>query len=299
MNKLLYKILGKILNINLVFFSKHFKILFSLYIYNKLTGKILNLRNPKNFNEKLMWLKLYYNNPLIIKCTDKYLVREYIEEKGLSNILNKLYDIYSSIEEIDFEKLPNQFVLKANHGAQYNIICKNKSLLDIEKTKNTLDNWLNSVYGLEYGEWHYSKITPKIICEKYLQPIKGATSIVDYKIHCFNGRPYCFLVAYDRTSKSKKLSSYDLQWKRISLLKEEGKEEFTRPKTLDDMILSATILSKPFPYVRVDFYEINDKLYFGELTFTPHGGIMISYKEEALEIMGTQLILPEKTIFRI
>jgi len=245
-----------------------------------------------------MWLKLYYYNPLITRCTDKYLVREFIQDMGVNNILNELYGVYISVEEINFEELPNQFVLKATHGCGYNIICRDKTNLDIEKSKEKLNAWMDSVYGLKSGEWHYSEITPKIICEKYLKHFDSSSSVLDYKIHCFNGKPFCFVIGYDRTEKSAKFSSYDLQWQRLDFLKEEG-DNIPIPKNLDIMIEVATVLSKPFPYVRVDLYEIEGRLYFGELTFTPMGGMQTPYKDKTLDLMGEQLILPKKNKSRI
>ena len=297
--RLFYKVIVIIFRRNPEFFSKYFKVLFSKYIYYRFTGKYLNLKNPKSISEKIMWLKLYYKNPLIPRCTDKYLVRQYLENKGLSHLLNELYGLYNSVEEINFDELPNQFVLKATHGCGYNIICRDKSSLSIAETKQKLKTWMNSVYGLMYGEWHYSEITPKIICEKYLSSLDSSSSIVDYKIQCLNGKPFCFLIVYDRNEKAVKLSSYDMHWQRIDFLKKEG-GELAQPQNLELMIQAAALLSNPFPYVRVDFYEIEGRLYFGELTFTPLGGMQdLDYKDETLDLMGKELVLPERNRSRI
>ena len=298
-NKLYHKVLAKIFSKRKEFFSENFKVLYSKYIYYAFTGKYLNLRNPQSISDKIMWLKLYYTDPLINQCTDKYAVREYIINKEASHLLNDLYGVYNSVEDINFDELPNQFVLKATHGCGYNIICKDKNSLNLFETKEKLNTWINSVYGIKYGEWHYSEIKPRIICEKYLSELDNSKSIIDYKIQCFNGTPFCFLIVYDRSQRPVKLSSYDLKWNRLNLLKEEG-EDLPPPENLDLMVKYAAKLSAPFPYVRVDFYEIKGKLYFGELTFTPLGGMQdIDYTDDTLILMGNQLKLPEKNTTRI
>lgn len=298
MNRLVFKIMQKIYYRYPEFISRNFKVLFSKCIYFSYTGNHLDLHNPRNINEKTMWLKLYYKNPLIAKCTDKFLVREYVEEKGLSEILNELYGVYNSVDEIDFNKLPDQFALKATHGCGYNIICNNKKNLNIEESRKKLKLWLNSVYGIKSGEWHYSEIVPKIICEKYLDHTENWTSIADYKIHCINGKPYCIMNYYNRTEHSKMRTSYNLNWERINILKNEA-DDCEKPQSLDSMINIAKILAEPFPYVRVDFYEINGQLYFGELTFTPLGGMQTIFTDEALNLMGKELVLPKKNKIQI
>lgn len=275
------------------FFSKNFKVLYSKYIYHVFTNNYLDLKNPKNISEKIMWLKLYYTNPLIPKYSDKYSVREYLQDLGLSSLLNDLLGVYNSIDEIDFDELPNRFALKATHGCGYNIICNDKSKLNIEDSKNKLKHWLNSVYGLRYGEWHYSQIVPRVICEKYLDHPDNSTSIIDYKILCMNGRPFCFVVYKNRKGHNKMRTSYDLNWIRINILKEES-DDIEMPKNLALMVQVAELLAKPFPFVRVDLYEIEGQLYFGELTFTPNGGILTIFTDEASNLLGEQLVLPKK-----
>lgn len=263
--------------------------------YLKKTGKILSYSRPRTINEKLLWLHRYWKNPLIVKCTDKYLMREYIKDCGCDKLLLQLYGVYDNGNEIDFDSLPSSFVLKCNHGCGYNILCKDKSHLDIEKTRKQLNTWLSEKYGEETQESHYSKIVPKIICEEYLE-IDSGKSLVDYKIHCINGEPICFLCCSEREPLKHKvvLSSYSLDWQRLSLLKTEGEKDIPKPLHLKEMIEYASILSKPFPYVRIDFYYINNTIYIGELTFTPAANIMSYYKDSTLEMMGDKLVLPEK-----
>ena len=244
----------------------------SIVFYNRYHKKKINLKNPQLFNEKLVYLKLKnIKNPLIIKCTDKYLVREYVEEKGYHDILNDLIEVYDKVEEIEWKKLPNKFVLKCNHGCGYNIICTDKNKLNIKECKNKLRKWMNTKYGYETVELHYTYIKPKIICEKFLDI--GTNKLpTDYKIYCFNGRPKLILVMNDREKNIKK-EFYDLQWNLVHLRDNDQvpKKLTEKPKNLNEMLACAAKLSEPFEFVRVDFYNIKDKIIFGELTFTPAG----------------------------
>lgn len=240
-----------------------------LYIYD--THEIPHLKNPKNFNEKMTNLKLTYkDNQLISQCADKYEVREYVKSKGLENTLNELYFVYDNPNEIDFEKLPEKFVLKCTHGCGYNIICNDKSKIDIEKTKKKLGKWQKEKFGLATTELHYTNIKPRIICEKYLCDESGKLPI-DYKIYCFYGVPKCILVCSDRETETKG-SYYDLSWNRLNYETESFsyRKNIEKPKNLDKMIEYATKLSQGFDFVRVDFYNDDGKIIFGELTFTPY-----------------------------
>ncbi len=241
-----------------------------------------------------MWLSRYWQDPRKSEYADKVLVREYVKKSGFEDILLPIYGIWDTADKIDFNLLPNQFVLKCNHGCGYNIICKDKSTLDKNAAKQQLSKWLNEVYGMSYYEIHYAKIRPLAFCEKYLSSLEK--SVIDYKIHCINGNPFCFLLCYNRDDSKDEvsLSSYSLAWEHLDYLKKEGRINISRPKNLEKMIKIASILSKPFPYVRVDLYEIEGVVYFGELTFTPHGNIMDYYKDEVLLKMGELLKLPKK-----
>ncbi len=156
--------------------------------YKLATGKKLNLKNPQNLNEKLQWLNLYTYDERKVKCADKYLAREYITKHGFGEFLPKLIGVYENVDDIDFEKLPEKFALKCTHGAGFNIICKNKDMLDIEKSKKDLNKWLHTDFGISAGEMHYSKMKPKIICEEFLDGLDNEVPI-DYKFFCFNGVP--------------------------------------------------------------------------------------------------------------
>lgn len=240
-----------------------------LYLFR--TKKWPNLKNPKTFNEKATLLKLnnYNNDRLVIKCADKYAVREYINDNGCINILNKLYGVYDNFDEINFNKLPNKFVIKCTHGCAYNIICSDKKNFNIDEARNKVNGWMKEKYGYATTELHYTKIYPRIIIEKYLCDRNGKMPI-DYKFYCFNGKVECVLVCSERDDKLK-LSYYDTSWNRLNYEKKEwsSKKEIKKPKNLDEMIKYAEKLSKEFPFVRVDFYDDDNKIIFGELTFTP------------------------------
>ncbi len=251
-----------------------------LFIYK--THKKPNLKNPKTFNEKTTKLKLTYkDNMLVSQCADKYGVREYIKSKGLENILNELYLVCDTPEEIDFSKLPDKFALKCTHGCGYNIICDDKNKLNIEKAKKKLKKWLKEKCGLASTELQYLNIKPRIICEKYLCTEKGKLPL-DYKIYCFKGKPECILVCSEREKKLK-LSYYDLNWKRLEYETEcwSAQKDIDKPKNLEKMLDYASKLSEDFEFVRVDFYNDEGKIIFGELTFTPAACCAPYYTEKA------------------
>lgn len=244
----------------------------SKMLYRMKTGEKLNLEKPVKFNEKLMWLKLnrYENDKLVAKCSDKYEVREYIKEKNCEKILNELYGVYEDANEIKWDELPERFVLKCTHGCQYNIICTDKSKLNIDKTKKILNKWLKEKYGYKYSELHYLNIKPKIICEKFLEGKNGELP-EDYKVYCFNGKAKLILVCSEREGKEAKKDFFDIEWNRLDL-REDVTESDTiigRPDKLEEMLMCAEKLTEGLPFVRADFYIVNNQIYFGELTFSP------------------------------
>lgn len=269
------------------------------FIYLLRTGKVLNLKNPQDLNEKMFWLSRYWRNPLITLCSDKYKVRQFLEEKGCGDILNEQYGVYDRGEDIDFEKLPDKFVLKCNHGSRMNIIVEDKNKLNIPETIATLNKWVKFQYG-RGTEWQYKAIEPKILAEKYLESQDG--KMIEYQIFCFNGKPMFFLVRNDlRKSEVDKASieyavSYTMDWKRVYMRKDEEQFNFELPKpaNYEKMIEYAKRLSEGFPQVRVDYYEIDDKLVFGELTFSSNGSVQSNYKDDYIKSLGTELELPSK-----
>lgn len=272
----------------------------SKLMYRRILGESLNLKNPRNFNEKLMWLKLniYNNNPLITQCADKYQMRDYINKCGYGELLNELIGCWDSVDEIEWEKLPDKFAIKCNHGAGYNIICNDKKQMNVIEVKKTLENWMREDFWKLNAEVNYKNIPKKIICEKYISSSYGLFP-VDYKLYCFNGEPLfigCF-IERDNDTREIKRGYFDFDWKLQDFLIDEYKcdcEKFPRPKQLDRMYNIAKDLCKPFPFVRIDFYECKDRLIFGEFTFTPTGCLATYFNKKTLQNLGDLLVLPQK-----
>lgn len=267
-------------------------------IYKRIMGMNINWNNPTNLIEKIYWLQLYSDTSLWTLCADKYRMRKYVESKGCSNLLPKLYGHWEDAKDIDFNILPNQFVLKTNNGCGQVLIVKDKSTLDIKNTINTLNDWVKLKYGYLDTQIHYSKIKPCIIAEEYLIDSNNtdAHSLIDYKIWCFHGKPEFILVVYDRHKDEAGyyLSAFDLDWNNISdIALKKGNihnsgRDIARPSGLSDMIKYASILSKEFPEVRVDFYDINGNVYIGELTFSTGYGY---HDNEFYEYLGSKINL--------
>ena len=257
-------------------------------------GYKLNLKNPKTYNEKLQWIKLYDKNEWMPKCCDKYTVREYVEKVGCSEILNTLYWHGTNPKEIPYETLPNQFVIKVTHGSTFNIIVKNKSELDIEETNKKLNKWLGAKFIPCYGEWFYGKIQPQIVVEKYLED-DDCGDLYDYKVFCFNGKAKLIDVHSGRFSTHKR-NIYDLDWNLLEdvYFKYEHFDGVRKPSVLNEMIEYAEKLSSEFHHARVDFFIVNNKIYFGEITFTNGAGFDHIKPYSFDRTMGDWLELPIK-----
>lgn len=296
--KKLYKLLHDVKIRVLSLIGKKNQLFIIKYWYKTLHGRDIDLENPKDFDEKINWLKLYSDTSLWSRCADKYGVREYVAEHGLSHVLNELYGVYDNADEIDFDSLPNSFVIKTTNGGggKTVMIVKDKSEIDVIKTRKTLNKWLKTPVCYLYGEYHYSMIKPRLIIEKYLQPLSGEYSLMDIKIHCFNGEPYSVLCCSDRQfGNSVCYSVYDLNWNLYpSYITEKHRTDtvFPKPVSFERMLEYSRVLSKGIPFVRVDWYEIDGNPVFGELTFTPSAGFDNTYSDEFLIELGDQLILP-------
>lgn len=261
-------------------------------VYKARTGKKLDLRNPKTFTEKSNWLKLYDRNPLYTIMADKYKAREYISEKVGEEYLVPLLGVWDSPDEIDFDSLPNQFVLKCNHDNGV-IICKDKSQLDIEKVKKDLSNRLKRDYYKKLREWPYKDIPRRIICEKYMVPRENEAE-VDYKLFCFNGKVKLIALYAERFTGELKEDYYTPDWKYIKPLDAVGLgDSYTKPATLREMMAVAEKLSQGLPLVRVDFNHWKDLLSVGELTFYHHGAMLPFYDEWETKF-GKWIDLPKK-----
>ncbi len=254
--------------------------------------KKLDLRCPETLNEKLMWLKLnkYWHNPLVTQGADKYCAREYVKDCGYGYILNELYGVWDRADDIEWEKLPSSFVLKCNHGFGYNILCQDKSKLDIALTKKQLDKWMHTDFWKLNAEVQYQDIEKKIICEAFLGDGKG---LVDYKIYCFNGRAEYILYCDERKTGNTKFYFFDREWKLCPINKgsKEAGEDFyaERPSKLNEMLVIAEKLCEPFPFVRVDLYFVDNRIFFGELTFVPSAALDTARLPETDKMFGNML----------
>lgn len=273
------------------FLKKKFKLVF---------GYKLNLKNPQTYNEKLQWLKLYDRNSLYTIMVDKYKVKEYV-----ANVIGREYiiptlGVYSSVEEINFDKLPNQFVFKCNHNSGLGMcICKDKSKLNIKKVKKELTKGLKQDYYLSNREWPYKDVPRKIIAEQYMED-NETKELLDYKFFCFNGKPKMLFVASDRQNPKEetKFDFYDMNFEHLPFTNghPNSNKILNKPKTFDKMKILAEKLSQNIPHVRVDFYEINGQLYFGELTFSHWSGFVKFNPEKWDKKIGDWLVLPNKKL---
>lgn len=245
------------------------------YISLLVNHHFLNLSNPKTFPEKLSWLKLhdYNSNKLVKQCADKFLVRNYVESKGLGYMLNELISVYEDVDDIIWEQLPNAFVLKWNFGSGYNLLCNDKSCLSKELSLKQLKNWQDKKFWMFFSEMHYKVDKKYILCERYLQTAKG--SLIDYKFYCFHGIVRAVLVIERVNDVAERAVFMSPEWEFMADVNYKYKDFFIpkRPIALEDMVRASEILSEDFPFVRVDFYEFEGKPIFGEMTFTPSSGI--------------------------
>lgn len=273
----------------------------SLYLrlrYYMHTKKRLNLRNPKRFNEKLQWLKLYNRRPEYTVMVDKYRVREYIKDTIGEEYLIPLIGVWDNVDDIDFNALPEKFVIKCNHNSGEGMyICTDKSKMDVEKVKEGLKRGLEQDYYLCDREWPYKNVPHKIVAEEYLDDGSGR-GINDYKVFNFNGEPYIIQVDFDRFIEHKK-NLYTTEWILCDFAfnyPSHPEVKIPKPEKLDEMLELSRKLSKDSPYMRTDFYSVNGKLYFGELTFFPASGYG-EFKPDDIDFeLGEKIILPDKKI---
>lgn len=259
-----------------------------------------DFEHPHDLNEKINWLKFYGDISRWADLSDKYKVREFIKSKGLEEILVKLYGKWDKAKEIEWDLLPDSFVMKANNGCGDVLVCLEKSKLDQQAVTKQFEKLLSKKYGDVSGEPHYANIKPCIIAEELLdvekQPIK-TSSLIDYKIWCLNGKPELFYCIWNRTKSSIETRMYDLDWNYhpewavYSSHYLEGRGDLPRPKRFNQMLNIAERLSEGFPIVRVDLYEVDGKVYFGELTFTSLGGFMDYITQKQLLCMGEKVKL--------
>lgn len=262
-------------------------------IYRAKLGKKLNLQKPKLFNEKLQWLKLYNRKEEYIQYVDKYSVRSFVEERIGVKYLNNLISTYNSVEEIDWANLPEKFVLKCTHGSGTNIICTDKQNLDIVTVQRKLNNWINRNWYWYAREWPYKNIKPRIICEEYLEDSNGNPP-VDYKFFCFNGEPKFIQVDID-IHQNHRRNYYDLNWNFLNIeinYPSAPNVHLDIPEKLDEMIEISKRLSKDIPFVRVDLYNQDENIIFGEMTFFHDAGLGIISPSKLSTELGKLIQLP-------
>lgn len=279
--------------------AKNFKFLpaptFVKIAYEAKMGTKLDYKNPLTFNEKIQWYKVYYKNPLLNTVTNKYLVREFVEEKIGAEYLNTLLGVYNHPDEIDFDALPDKFALKVAHGSGYNIIVPDKSKLDIPKAKKRLRKWQKTNFYNKHKEWAYKDSPPFIIAEAFLEE-SGQSVINDYKFFCFDGEIKFIQVDLDRKVNDYRCF-YDVRWNKLPFCNIENPfypGEVPMPTNLEEMKRIAVKLSQGLPFVRVDLYSIQGKTYFGEMTFYPANGTKILSPPEWNRIVGDYFTLPKK-----
>lgn len=251
-------------------------------------GYELDLENPKTFSEKLQWLKLYDRRPEYTIMVDKYEAKKYVAERIGEEYIIPTLGVWNHFEEIDFDTLPDQFVLKCTHDSHGLSICKDKAKWDKQEAKKRLEKGLKRNYYYNYREWPYKDVKPRIIAEKYMEDSETYnTDLIDYKFYCFGGIPTYCQVIKDRTI-NEKIDFFDMKWKRMPFtgLHSPGKpyphsdKYITQPVSFELMQAKAKLLSQDLPFVRIDFYDIKGRLYFGEITFYPASGLGIFEPDE-------------------
>lgn len=259
----------------------------------------INLKNPESLSDKVSYIELHDQSPLAPMCTDKAEVRKYVVQKGFKDILIPIIlEPTDSVDKIDFKKLPETFILKATHGCRMNYIVKDKNRLDEEECKGVMRKWLQTTYGTYSMEPHYLSIPPRIYAEQYIEDMNG---LIDYKFHCLNGKPEFCLVCSGRSDKKGEsmgvlLSLFDMEWNFIDEIvdyknEKRGPSDIPKPKQFDRMKEIAAELSKDFKFVRIDLYEYEGKILFGEMTFSPACCVFPYFSDAFDKAMGKKLVL--------
>lgn len=269
--------------------------------YRIKTGHKLNLENPKRFTEKLQYYKLFYRDPLMKQCVDKYDVRQYIESIGLAPILNECYGVFDSADEVDFDKLPNQFVLKDTLGSGGNsvIICKDKSTANLDEYRSIMHKWtLSFTKKSASREWVYEGRKHRIIVEKFIDSDPEMGGLIDYKFFCFNGVfKYLYVIADRKVGVKAGFGIYDENFKRLNAVRcDENplKRIIKKPSNFDDLVKYAELIAAKFPEARIDLYNQNGRILFGEITFFDGSGYMTFAPDDFDFEMGEKFVLPRE-----
>ena len=283
------KVVAKIWHSKYVQFFVPDKLYLTLY-FRKRFGYNINWKKPETFNEKIQWLKLYDRKDEYTKLVDKLSVREFIKDKVGEKYLVKLLGVYNSVDEIDYDELPKQFVLKTTHDSGGVVICKDKDIFNIEKANQKLNRSMKDNYYWLWREWPYKNVEYKIICEEYLADDAKNEEIADYKVLCFNSEPKIIQVCEGRQKKGGvKFGFYDTSWKELDVKRDKNnnlEHSVSKPNVLEEMLEVSRKLSIGLKFIRVDFDIVNYRLYCGELTFYPGSGFEGFEPEEYDKIMG-------------
>ena len=259
--------------------------------------KDLNLENPQYFNEKMQWLKLYNRKPEYVQMVDKVAVKDYVASRIGNEHIIPTIAVYDKYEDIDFDKLPDKFVIKCTHDSASTFVCSNKRNFDFAAAKKRINERLKTHYFMLGREWPYKFVEPKIIIEQFMVDESG-TELKDYKFFCFNGKVKCFSVDFNRFTNHRAnyyTPDFELMTLGKKLCPPDPGQKLERPDHLDEMIKIAEQLSEGIPFLRVDLYNINGQIYFGELTFYPASGFSPFLTDEWDKELGSWITLPEKT----
>lgn len=264
--------------------------------YEYYTGKKLNLKNPQEFNEKIQWLKVYYKPKILNTLVDKHAVKAYVKEKIGAQYLNETLAVYDKVADVDFRELPNQFVIKGVHGCHFNLIVDDKSKMDNFKSRLKLFKWMHKNQYYRGGlEWAYKDVKPRLLAEKYLSEM-GKEAISDYKFYCFSGEPRFLQIDLERGHEANQRCFYDIDWKKTDFNKgivSNYEGELEKPENFEEMITVTRKLADKFPFVRVDLYNLNGKIVFGEMTFYPGDGRIDFAPDKYNKIVGDMITLPQ------
>ncbi len=263
--------------------------------YYKHFGRLVNFNEPRTFNEKIQWLKLFDRQELYTTLVDKYKVKDYVKGKIGEEFIIPTLDVYNDPTEIDLAKLPEKFVLKWNHDSGSIIICTDKEKFDLNNAIKVLSKCKDGSKGYWYGrEWPYKNIEKRLLVEQYL-PSDENGDLIDYKLMCFNGKVRCIFTCTGRRSKEGlKVTFYDLNWNILPFTRNHPaeKEPMPKPESLDKMIKAAEALSEELSFARIDFYEINKQPLFGEITLYPGSGLEPFQPKEWDKVLGDWIVLP-------
>lgn len=270
----------------------------SLYIkllFKYRTGYRLNLKEPTTYNEKLQWLKLNYRKEEMTSLVDKYLVKDIVAKEIGEEYIIPTLGVWEDFDEINFDLLPNKFVLKTTHDQGGVVVCTDKSKFNIDKAKAKLNKHLKRNFYLLFREWPYKNVKPRIIAEEFIGNPNENTDLKDYKFYCFNGKAKLLFIASGRNTSQTKFDFYDIEFNHLDIRRPntiQSKEGNKKPENYDKMLQMAEQLAGDFPHVRVDFYNIKGEIYFGELTFYTGSGMKAFYPHKWDEILGSYIELP-------